>query len=229
MGVVQLIDIVCPVLQEHELTLDAIISTRGEHSAGRTSELAGRISLGGPYAVPVTSEFVAADSDLRAFVEQEADSTFHLVHMSVSFAAEPTTPTFDTVTLGLSLTSAGPPTPVAWSMTPLRMTSTSHVEQRLRLGPQLKLVDAEFERTTARDREEVYLQAQRELRSDPAWEFRRTRTAPLHGSHRLVMVIRAGLGQSTAITATVQATVRRPLLRRYKHEVPSAYTLEAVI
>jgi hypothetical protein len=114
-------------------------------------------------------------------------------------------------------------------MTPLRLTDRAHIERRLRLGPQLKLMDVEFEQTTAREREETFLQAQRELRSDPAWEFRRTKTSPLYGSHRLVMVVRAGRGQPTGIAAVVQATVRRNLLRRYERQIPGVLALEVVV
>lgn len=224
-----MIDISDPILPEQGLTLDVVNSIRGEHEPGSTPQLTGRIFVGGPLAVPVTLEFVADDPGLRAFVEREAHSTFHIVHMSVSFATDSTAPMLGTATLELRLTSAVPPEPVAWSMTPLRLTDTSHVERRLRLGPQLKLIDVEFEQTTAREREEVFLQAQRELRSDPAWEFRRTKTSPLYGSHRLVMVVRAARGQSTNITAVVRATVRKNLLRRYEREIPGLLTLEAVV
>jgi hypothetical protein len=224
------IDIACPALQEHGLTLDLVASFRGLHEAPRTPSLTGRIALGGPFAVPVTPEYVAGDADLRAFVEQEsAHSTFHLVHMSVSFAAEPSAPQLETTTLYLRLgCAAGLREPVAWSMTPLRAADATQVERRVKLGPQLKLIDAEFEQTVSRQRDEIFLQAQRELRSDPAWEFRRTKNSPLYGSHRLIMVVRAAKGQPTSISAAVSATARGNLLRRYAREFQDVLSLEVV-
>ena len=119
-------------------------------------------------------------------------------------------------------------------MTPLRVTDAVQVERHFRLGPQLQFENigvsaGEFEQTTSRQRTEIFLQAQRQLRSDPAWEFRRTRTSGLAGSHRLVMVIRAGRKQDTTISVSVRATTKGNLLHRYAQAVPMVAAVESVV
>jgi hypothetical protein len=198
--------------------------------------LTNRVAIGGPYAVPVTADYVASDLDLRAFVDGEAARfTYHLVHMSASFAGTAGQPRLETATVSLKLAApTGSPEPVAWSMAPLRITDTAQVERRLTLGPQLKLQDAEvsagqFEQTTSWQRIDVFLQAQRELRSDPGWEFRQTRTMRLQGSFRLTMVVRAASNKPVRVTGTVLATTRGNLLRRYRGQLPASPPLEAVV
>jgi hypothetical protein len=231
-----MIEIAVPPLRERELTLEPVTETRGDHEAARLPPLTRRIALGGPLAVPVTPDYVAGYPDLRTFVEQEAGhSTYRLVHLSVSFAAEPAAPRLEAVTLEFRLTAAREaPQPVAWSMAPLRLTDVAHVERSFRLGPHLKLEDVEvsaveYEKVTSRQQVEVFLQAQRELRSDPAWEFRRTRALDLYGSHRLVMVVRAGREQATGISGTVHAVTKGNLLRRYRQQVTGIPSLEAMV
>lgn len=231
-----MIDVPVPELSQDMVELESTESFRGKHRAAGIPNLTNRVSIGGPYAVSVTAEYVASDPGLRAFVESEASRfTYHLVHMSTSFAEAPGEPRLETATFSLKLaTPIGSPEPVAWSMAPLRITDTVHVERRLTLGPQLKLKDAEvsggqFEQATSWQRAEVFLQAQRELRSDPEWEFRHTRTMRLHGSFRLTMVVRAARNEPVRITGTVLAATRGNLLRRYRGELPASPPLDAEV
>jgi hypothetical protein len=231
-----MITVTLPALVEDQLTLDSDEPTRGAHGTGGVPPLAGRVAVGGPYAVPVTPEFVAGDPGLRAFVEREmAQNVYHLVHLSLSFAAEPAAPALDQAAIELRLSAATAVCPpVAWSMTPLQITDSVNVERTFRLGPELKLEEAglslgSVERTVSGPRTEIFLQAQRELRSDPAWEFQRTRTMRLYGSHRLVMVIRAGKDDAVSISGTVRAATRGNLLRWYRRELPGPLPLTAVL
>jgi hypothetical protein len=230
----RMIDVPVPELSQYMLELESAESPRGKHEATGIPDLTNRVAIGGPYAVPVTAEYVAGDPGLRAFVESEAARfTYHLVHMSASFAEAPGGPRLDSATLTLKLAApAGHPEPVAWSMAPLQVTDTVQVERRLTLGPQLKLLDVEvsagqFEQTTSWQRTEVFLQAQRELRSDPGWEFRHTRTMRLYGSFRLTMVVRAASNQHMHISGTVLAATRGNMLRRYRSALPASPPLEA--
>jgi hypothetical protein len=233
-----MIEVVLPVLPERELVLESVSAVRASVDDVRSPVpgLAGRVALGGPCAVPVTAEYVAEDPALRAFVEQEsATSLYHVVHLSVSFAPRPTAPRLGRVSVELRLASTSTAVePVAWSMTPLRVSSTVHVQDSVRLGPQLKLEHAqvslgEIGRSVSRDRGEVFLQALRELRSDPAWEFTRTRAISLSGSHRLVLVVRASRDGETSISGAVRAVTRGNLLRRYERELPDPLALASVL
>lgn len=231
-----MIPVVFPDLPEQALVLEPDQTYRGGADGSPeedgTQLLAGRIALGGPHAVPVTLDYVAADPELRTFVAQEAGHyTYHLVHLSVSFAAEPSTPRLERLTVELKLSASVPqPAPVAWSMAPLRLGDTVQVEHSFRLGPELKLAEADFklgevERTVSGQRTKVFLQAQRELRSDPAWEFTSARKISLYGSYRLIMVVRAAVGVTTNIHSTLHAATRENLLHRYRRELPESLPL----
>lgn len=231
-----MIAVALPALVEHQLTLDSDEPTRGAHHTDGVPPLAGRVAVGGPYAVPVTPDFVADDPGLRAFVEREmAQNAYHLVHLSLSFAAGPASPALDRAAIEFRLSAAmAVCQPVAWSMTPLQITDSVNVERTFRLGPELKLHEFELslgsvERTVSGPQAEIFLQAQRELRADPAWEFQRTRTMQLYGSYRLVMVIRAGKDDAVSISGTVRAATRGNLLRRYRRELPGPLQLAAVL
>jgi hypothetical protein len=225
-----------PSLPEQGLTLESSDPSRGAHEAARVPPLTDRIALGGPVAVAVTPDYVADDPGLRAFVAGEAaHAVYYLVHLSVSFAAEPASPRLDSAALDLTLSGpADAPQPVAWSMSPLRVSDPVQLERRFSLGPELKLADVsvklgELDRTVSRQREDIFLQAQGELRADPRWEFQHTPAARLYGSFRLIMVVRAATGQPTSLSATIRAATKGNLLRRYRRELTGPLALTAVL
>jgi hypothetical protein len=233
-----MIELSLPVLPEQELTLESDEPSRGGPDPGATGlpPLEGRVTLGGPFTVPVTPDYVADDPSLRMFVEQEAaHSVYHVVHLSLTFAGEPGAPRLAraAIELGLSSTSTAAE-PVAWSMTPLRVTETAQVERSFTLGPTLKLHEAEASlggigQTVTGSRTDVFLQALRELRPDPAWEFTRTRDMHLYGSHRLTMVVRAPRDGATSLSGTVRAATKGGLLRWYRRELPDPLPLVSVL
>ena len=106
-----------PALREQDLVLVSSESTRGPASDSPVPPLAGRVTLGGPLAVPVTTDYVANDADLRAFVTQEATQRiYHIVHLSVSFSAKRGAPRLHSTTVELKLSAPGSgPQPLAWS------------------------------------------------------------------------------------------------------------------
>ncbi|MCX5376138.1 hypothetical protein [Streptomyces sp. NBC_00091] len=119
-------------------------------------------------------------------------------------------------------------------MSPYRVSDVSQVQKSWRLGPQLSLLgtDAsigEIGRTTSQAEHQLFLQALRPLRSDPAWEFRRTRTNELEGSHLLRLVVRTAYGTATGISCAITARAKTPLLRRYRKELPNPLRLETVL
>lgn len=233
-----MIELPVPDLPKRELTLESIDPVRGEaHPVGEAPPpLAGRIFLGGPYARQVTSDFVADDPGLSAYVDSESSHhAYHIVYMNLSFAARPVTPRLASATLSMKLSATvRTPEPIALSMSPRRMSDTTEVQRVFRLGPQLTLADVdaslgEIGKTTSRKEDEVFLQAMRLLRSDPAWEFRRTRTRDIEGSYDLVMIVRAARNAATGITCTVTASTKAHLRRWYRRELLDPLRLETAL
>ncbi|MGR3932866.1 hypothetical protein [Streptomyces sp. BRA346] len=220
-----MIDVILPALPERELTPVS-------EETPQAPALTGRITLGGPVSVPVTSELVAADPELLAFVEAEAHTAvYHLLLCAVSCTQDPTPlgkerVALHTVNLDLTLSTeadteaAGPAAfgPVAWSMAPHQLTDTADPSAPVRLGPRLALRDDSHAPPPG---ERVCLEARRELRSDPGWEIRRTGTVPIGGTYRLAMVVRAPRGTVSLAAVAVGATVREGhTLHRFRAEIP---------
>lgn len=200
-----MIDVILPALPERELTLVS-------EETPQAPALTGHITLGGPVSVPVTSELVAGDPELLAFVEAEAHTAVHhLLLCAVSCAQDAPEPALHTVNLDLTLSTdteaAGPATfgPVAWSMAPHQLTDTADASAPVRLGPRLALRDDSHAPPPG---ERVCLEARRELRPDPGWEIRRTDAVPIGGTYRLAMVVRAPRGTVSLAAVAVGATVR---------------------
>lgn len=201
-----MIDVILPALPERELTLVS-------EETPQAPALTGHITLGGPVSVPVTSELVAGDPEVLAFVEAEAHAAavYHLLLCAVSCARDAAEPALHTVNLDLTLSTdtgaAGPAAfgPVAWSMAPHQLTDTADASAPVRLGPRLALRDDSHAPPPG---ERVCLEARRELRSDPGWEIRRTDAVPIGGTYLLAMVVRAPRGTVSLAAVAVGATVR---------------------
>ncbi|WP_344333023.1 hypothetical protein [Kitasatospora putterlickiae] len=219
-------------LSERALVLAADSPARGEGTASTgaaEAPLEGRVLLGGPLAVVLTEEFVADDSELKAFVAQEAaTAVYHLVHLGLTVTAPAGRPPLHSIDLRLELTAADGAAfqPVAWSLSPRHLVTGRTAERTLSLGPSLKLLGAEVSVgsaswTTSGADGRPWLRAVRELRSDPAWEFRRVSGAELEGEHRLAAVVRTPRGSATTLGLGVTAAVRRRtgLLRKYVQEL----------
>ncbi|MFI0980893.1 hypothetical protein ACH4SP_28280 [Streptomyces sp. NPDC021093] len=193
--------------------------------------LGSRILLGGPVSVPVDAKVVAHDVELQAFVEGEAArAVYHLLHLSITCEQEDDAPELHRVDVDLTLSveeaAAVAFQPVAWSMTPRRLTADVESTTSAQLGPQMAFVG--HSRTTRQST--VLLEALRELRSDPGWEIRRTRATKIGGTYRLAMVVRAPRGVTSRVTVAVGAVVRKgKMLRRYREEVPGQVGLATTL
>lgn len=233
-----MIDLPCPDLPEQSLTLASADPDRGERggSDGPVPPLQGRISIGGPLAMPVTAGLLAGDPQAQAFFAIEsARASFHLVHLSVTFEDGPPPPALEWATVELALSNASSAVqPVAWSMMPHRVTDTHELQRSFTLGPQLKFLGVEAKAgevsmAAKEQRTKVFLEALRDLQSVPKWRFTRTSNMPLRGAHRLIMVIRAERDSMTGVSTTVRAATRGNLLRRYATELPDPLTLASVL
>lgn len=235
-----MIDLAPPHLVQYELVLDPADPVRGEgrptEPGGDPRPLAGRVFLGGPLVHRLTPQFLAADVELSRYVEEQSHQySYFLVHLSLSFTPVPEHPRLTSAAVELRLSSTvNAPEPIALSMSPHRVTDTTQVQKVWRLGPQLSLVgvDAsigEVGKTVDFTEQEIFLQALRPLRSDPAWEFRRTRASELVGSHHLALVIRTARDAATGLSCIVTAGAKTPLLRRFRKELPNPVRLETVL
>lgn len=184
--------------------------------------LAGRVAVGGPVAAKVSKAMVDADPALAAFVEsQEATSRYMLLHLAVTFQSTDDDPPLESASVEFKLTSESGALPIAWSMAPAVVSHPSQIAQTVKIGPQLKLFGVEasglsVERSRTYQSDEVFLEALRELRSDPAWEFSRTRTMTLRGSHRLIMIAQGPRGTSAKGEIKIRAAVRRRHVFSYR-------------
>ena len=252
------VELVVPEMSRRDLTLDWVETVRGDVPADEepvydappdgepagpargypprvVPPLRGRVSVGGPFADPVTPEFVAANAELSAFVRTEsAHHEYHVVYMSVSFAARPATPRLVAARVELTLSSTvRTPEPVALSMSPRHFSDSTQVQRVLKLGPQLSLLEVEaglgeVSRTTTREDREYFLQALNPMRSDPVWEFRRTKAMDHVGAYDQVMVVRTARGAATSVSGVVSASTKGNVWRWYEQDLPEPLRLASV-
>ena len=206
--------ITLPRLAWQELTLDPEGAvTRGQERDDRSlSEL---IALGGPMSIPVTAEHLADDEHASAFVRvREGSFSFHLVHLACAFRPLEDEPLL-TVTVRMDLArgdGASSPRPIALSMKPLRLCEPVEVSRTLRLGASLKILESGVEQSERRTFGDPFVEGLNELRSDPLWEFRRTRHTDIRGSQRLVLVVQSPIGSDARGSVSLSATVARKRL-----------------
>jgi hypothetical protein len=220
-----------PVVEEVTLPapiLEQVALEPRSELGGRTSEerIAGLISLGRPIAMPVRPEIVK-DKQLRAFLTGEKRSSrFAFVHIVISF--HPSSQLLESVVVSLSLSHReGPqvPAPIAWSLSPVKVTTPGTVVDKVGLTAKLGVASYEASQTSEASKEDAFLVAVGERESDPEWRFTGTRKRPLVGVHGLSTVVQAPAGVQVFADLLVAATIRRPLgLTRYRAELAHDYS-----
>ncbi|MFD8210515.1 hypothetical protein ACFV2S_29445 [Streptomyces sp. NPDC059695] len=234
-----MIELADPGLTTYDIVLSADDPARGpEQGPAEVSEpaaLAGRLRLGGPHAVRLTPEELAADPELARYAEEQAALyEHHLVRLSLTFVPHTSGPRLKFANVALHLTSGWGPKPVAHSMDPIRLTDPVQIEHVRRLGPQLSLLGAdaslgEMTRTVGYTTNQPIVQALDLGGSTPAWDFRPTAATELSGTYPLSLVVRCGAGTETELRCTVTAGVEKPLLRRFSRELPNPLRLKAFL
>lgn len=230
-----MIQVDAPLLPQRDIVLQPIgpvrDSTPGPDGiAGEALE--GRIALGGPVARRLTAKYLADDPVLREFVERPAGYDYYLVHLSVSFNAGVRNPRLASASVELMLSAKGQPDPIALSMYPSQLADTVHIESGIKIGPQLSLLGVEGHlgevgKTVARDQREVFLQGLRVLRSNPGWEFRRTKAVELAGMFVLALVVRAEAGAEAEMDCVITASTKANVLRWYRQQVAEPLRLHS--
>jgi hypothetical protein len=194
------------------------IGTGVSFRAGREhgpASLSRRLCFGGPFPVPIGPNDVRDDPDLLTFIRAEAATTrYVLVHSAVSFCSEPGDPQLHTAAVRMSLSDrGGGPGVVAWSLMPTVLATPVETKRAFSVGPTLKLHGTELSAgsitgETTRDHDEFFLSATGLLTGYPGWDFKRTASVDLHGTHRLVMIVRAATGRPAQLSVTLAASVR---------------------
>ena len=218
-----------------ELTLVNVDAVRGKGPGdSEVAPLKGRVLVDGPHGRKLTSEELAADREIRRFVDT-ALYEYYLVHLAVGFR-EHGSPKLKAAQVKLTLTSIPDmPAPFALDMKPLKEGDQVSVERTVRLGPKLKLLDAvdaevgSVEAAKSFQRTEL---AVRGLGLDgpaPGWEFTRTASQKLDGSCRLELVVQAGRGAAVSVTGVVTAQAGGNIGWRYRGGLPGPLDFTAVI
>jgi hypothetical protein len=199
-------------------------------------QLTGRIWVSGLQSRLISAETVAADPDLRAFIEDQSPRyRFHLVSLAISFTEQPATPRLNSVHVALSLVSTPTtPEPIALSMTPMQVGDEVLVQTEIRIQPKMGIVGIElspdqFSRESSSETREIFLSAMGLSTAKPAWEFRRTPSRELKGSHQLAMIVRAGADSVTSIDCVVTAQTGGTLRRLFRADLTSVVTIAATL
>jgi hypothetical protein len=214
-----MIEFALPTAAPREMTLEP----RVERAGVPVAPLPRRISIGGPLAVPLDVERLADDDDLVTFVERETTADFFLVHLAATFIPdrdEPLEKVWLTVRLR-RLDEEPEPQPIAWSMRPNSLYDEVERSSKVRIGPSLKIAEvgvaASVESGTTQVLRDVSLEARYELQANPTWVLERTRSAPIRGVQRFVLVVRSPRGVSAGGVVETGAIVRRRVLGPITH------------
>jgi hypothetical protein len=214
-----MVELSIPDASPRSLTLEP----RVERAGAPVPRLPGRISIGGPLAVPLDAERLAGDDDLLTFMQREKTADFFLVHMAATFVPDPDEP-FEKVWLTVRLQrrdDVAEPLPIAWSMRPNRLYDEFERSSKVSIGPSLKVagvgVAASVESGSTQVLRDVSLEARHELEANPTWVLERTRSAPIRGVQRFVLVVRSPRRVSAGGVVESGAVLRRRLLGPITH------------
>lgn len=222
---------------EPETMTPMTLEPRVERSGGAIPPLHGRVSLGGPFVIPLDADTLRSDEELCAFIRGDTDAEFFLMHMTATFEPddeEPLERVWFAVNLGRG-DGVDSPLPVAWSMKPDREYEEQQRSSRLRLGPSLKLVavgvSAAAERGSSYLVRDVMLEARYEKQSNPTWVLERTRGSAIRGVQRFALVVRSPRAARGRGSVEIGAVIRRKRFGPITHRVPlhSAGPLQFVL
>jgi hypothetical protein len=168
-----------PEIEEREVVLEPQlrrVRRSGVDDPEAQRALRGRIAVGGPRTLRLTSENLdegQLEPMARRFLEQEAaDFDFYLAHMTCTFRPVHDEP-FTKAVLAIEL--QGPATaeaqPIAWSMQPERLTKPRTLTSAVKLTPSMKILGTglQWEVSRAEEAEQKHQQrrAPRKTGTDP--------------------------------------------------------------
>jgi hypothetical protein len=187
-----------------------------------------RIWLGQPVCLPADLDHV--DEDAKPFLMGRPDSTFTLLAVTVSFAHDEDNP-LKSAWVDITLRRQSPPDmpePLAWSMVPFDDSDPVNVTKKAVFNGSLKLespalgldVGPSMERENDRTytQRAVSVEALREGKSTPRWQFSETDVSPIRGTHRLTLIVDTARGAFGRAEISAGATIwlRRRKVFRYE-------------
>jgi hypothetical protein len=228
------IELELPEPDYEDLALADLAALRGKGPGGPVP-LDGRVVLGGPHGFKITAARVAADPEIAAFMDENADCEYYLLYLGVSFKAAPS-PRLESAQLMLTLTAVpAAPAPFALSMKPLADGDPVSVKRTVTLGPELKILDAvdvklgSAERETSLQRTDLAVRGLGLASATPGWEFTRTESRNLEGSCMLTVVIQAAKGARISVSGLVTARAGGNIARRFARDLPRPLDFTAAI
>lgn len=212
-----------PELRDHdfELGLDRpSITVKGVGDpVPPEADLTARLRIGGPLVVPISESDVAGDPDLLALMRYEtASHRFHAVHVACTFTPQGDE-RFIRAWVGFELTSDEGEAPIAWSMTPDKLTHPLKLTGSVELGADVKFVGMKSTGTQEREIDEAYLVAINLLRADPTWEFSATPSQPLDVSQRLSLIVQRRANLTGRGKLRLRALVQRRHFKAFPYDV----------
>ncbi|MGW2926093.1 hypothetical protein ACWC8S_14380 [Streptomyces fungicidicus] len=206
---------------------DVVLTPRLELGGQVSSEkLTGIISLGRPQYIPIRPREIK-DEELRQFIEHEArTSRFVLIQIVASF--HPTPQLIEKVVVGLSLSNVdgnSKPPPIAWSLWPTKMTSTSSSTGKIGFKADLRILSYEATQESQSSLDRPFLVAVGERESDPEWQFTGSKQRPLVGIYPMSAVIQAPISGRARAGLLLAATLRGRLgFVRYRADLAHDYS-----
>jgi hypothetical protein len=222
------IDLEFPDPQLEDLTLVNTDVSRGTIAATEVAPLTGRVAVGGPHGFKISAERVAADPELRKFIDENSGCyEYYFVHLAVSFSALGR-PRLRSAKVELALASVpAVPEPFALSLDPLAAGLQTKIDSRLRILPAMKVQDqvelsiGSYERGASYERSHRFVRGLGLDGSRPGWEFSRIPAAELEGAHRLAVIVQAAYSASLSVTGRMTAQVRGNIPWHFGRELPN--------
>jgi hypothetical protein len=193
-------------------------TTKGEDLQA-PERLANRVVLGAPAVRRLTPDTVAADDELRGFLEAEAASAgYWLLQFTCTFDHDDELPfTKAWLQLALASTSSGPDGAggaIAHSMEPVKLTGNRVVNWNAQLTIPCVFTQIQLGGGGQVSTEEVSCEANYEGTAKPTWRYYKITTAAIRGLQRMRLVAKTPASGGLSATVRIGATAEHPRFGR---------------
>lgn len=193
-------------------------TTRGVPGTLGSEPLGSRVLVGGPVALTLDPATVE-DPAVAAALEGAALHHYTTVRLTATFEPAPGE-TFVQAWVQVKLKGqTGAEPPLAWSMTPDKVSTPRTATAGLQVTANLQLVSIGASRESEVAGERVSVAAINLLRADPAWEFSRTETSEIRWCHDLALMVRSPADTRVVGDLAVVVSVRRRHLKVFPYRV----------
>lgn len=190
-----------------------------------TPILRDRLSIGEPIIFEISPDMVTED-ELREYLRSErASSKYSLLDLVVNVRPGDGE-VFSDLGVGVRLSGSDPsrPEPIAWSLSPMRLSTFVPVRRTVGLTVKAGLVEPKIEHQSEQTYQEDLVVAFGKRESNFEWHFKGDRQRPLVGAYQMQAVIKSPAGCDFQMQIVVAATVQRSRLNfrahRYRAVLP---------